>query len=132
MGVDERVRSDDEMARIDVAALIRDGLGQRVGDKAVALRGDGAIAAAIAVDRLGGFPRSLTFLAEVVRRGGRAYAAELPEPLPTPELSTLAGGWLAAAAELPDSPEVDGTFARWLDAVAQLVELRRRTRGTSG
>jgi hypothetical protein len=132
MRISPRVRTDDEMLAIDVAALIRDGLGQRGGDEAVALHGDAAVAAAIAVDRLGGQPRSLTFLAEVVRRGGRAYAAELPEPLPTPELAALAAPWLAAAAALPASPELDRSFAQWLESVAQLVALRRQARGLDG
>jgi hypothetical protein len=132
MRIGPRTRTDDEMLALDVAALIRDGLGQRGGDEAVALRGDAAVAAAIAVDRLGGHPRSLTFLAEVVRRGGRAYAAELREPLPTPELAGLAAPWLAAAASLPAAPELDSAFARWLESVAQLVALRRNSRGLGG
>jgi hypothetical protein len=84
--------------------------------------GDATVAAAIQADRLDVLPRSLAFLAEVVRRGGVAIAVNLPEPLPTTEQSTLVRTWLAVAG----SDEI--RFARWLDAVAAVLEARRAVR----
>ncbi|MYS42626.1 hypothetical protein GTY23_15560, partial [Streptomyces sp. SID5998] len=74
-------RTDDEvLATTDVAVLLRYGL--TLDGFRTALSGDGAIAAAVALDRLGVVPRSLAYVADVVRAGGLRYAAELPEPLP--------------------------------------------------
>jgi hypothetical protein len=114
--------NDADLADLDVAGLLRDGLPH---DPRVFA--DGAIAAAIALDRLGIAPRSLTFLAEIVRRGGVDYAAELTEPLPTPEATELAKAWLQAATEVQwrDNFEGGNIMARWLDAVALLVNARQ-------
>ncbi|MFE7356509.1 hypothetical protein ACFU8Q_25895 [Streptomyces sp. NPDC057543] len=73
-------RTDDELARLDVTVLLRHGLTAEPGTRRTALFGDGA--AAVILDRLGTEPRSLAFLADTVRAGGLAHAAELPEPLP--------------------------------------------------
>jgi len=115
-------RTDAQLAELDVPGLLRDGLGTH-GPGHRELFGDGSVAAAIAADERGVRPRSIRFLAEVVRRGGVAYAAALPEPLPRPDQSELAQEWLAAARDLP---EVGDDFARWLDAVAVVLELRQR------
>ena len=115
--------TDAELAQLDVPALLRDGLGTH-GPGHRELFGDGSVAAAIAADERRVRPRSLTFLAEVVRRGGIGYAAALSEPLPQPDQSELAQDWLAAARDLIG---VDDDFARWLDAVAVVLELRQRT-----
>ena len=105
--------TDDQLLDVDVPAAIAAGR----------LSGEPVVAAAIRADRLGVLPRSLTFLAEVVRRGGIAVAAGLPEPLPTPEQSALVRTWLAAA-----EAEDDQRFARWLDAVAAVLDARRAVR----
>ena len=115
-------RTDDDVARMDVLAALRDGLGT-IGPASRALFGDGAIAAAIAADRLGVRPRSLTFLAEIVRCGGVAYAAGIEAALPTPAQAALAHSWLDAARDLP---EVDEACAHWLEAVATILDARRR------
>jgi len=114
--------NDADLADLDIPALLRDGLPH---DPRVFA--DGAIAAAIVLDRLGIPPRSLTFLAEIVRRGGVEYAAKLPEPLPTSESAELAKAWLQAATEVEwrDHFEGGNTMARWLDAVALLVNARQ-------
>lgn len=114
--------NDADLADLDIAALLREGLPH---DPRVFA--DGAIAAAIELDRLGIPPRSLTFLAEIVRRGGVEYGAKLTEPLPTPESAELAKAWLEAAAEVEwrDNFEGGNVMARWLDAVALLVNSRR-------
>ena len=117
-------RTDLDLARVDVPAALRDGLGT-AGAAHRHLFGDAAIAAALAADRLEVHPGALTFLAEIVRRGGVRYAAEVEEPLPTPEQSTLVRSWLAAVCTLPS---VDDACAGWLAAVAKILHVRRRHR----
>lgn len=114
-------RTDQELGELDVPALLRDGLTGSAGSHRE-LFGDGLIAAAIAADRLGVQPRSLTFLAEIVRRGGVGYTAALPEPLPGADRTALARSWLAAV-----EPDQDDEFARWLDAVAVILGLRQHS-----
>jgi hypothetical protein len=115
---------DSDLVQVDVLEALRDGLGTS-GPAHRFLFGDAAIAAAIAADRLHVYPRSLTFLAEIVRRGGIRYAADLEEALPTPEQAALAHGWLDAVRDLPAA---DDACARWLDAVAMILAARRRVR----
>ncbi|WBO65646.1 hypothetical protein [Streptomyces camelliae] len=124
---DSDSRSDDEvLAATDVAMLLRYGLTQDA--LRTALFGDGAVAAAVTLDRLGVLPRSLTFLAEIVRSGGLAYAAGLPEPLPAPEPAERLRDWLTGAAQTATTPEAEIRAARWLDAVAEIIALRRSVR----
>ena len=118
---------DADLARVDVAEALRDGLGTSGPDHRH-LFGDAAIAAAIAADRLAVYPRSLAFLAEIVRRGGIPYAADLVEALPTPAQAALAHGWLEAVRDIPGADE---SCARWLEAVATIVAARRRARMSS-
>ncbi|WP_432246933.1 hypothetical protein ACRAR1_01935 [Streptomyces sanyensis] len=75
-------RTDDELALLDITLLLRYGLAAEPGGLRTALFGDGAAAAAVLLDRLGTEPRSVAFLADTVRAGGLARAADLPEPLP--------------------------------------------------
>ncbi|AKN70938.1 hypothetical protein QR97_14945 [Streptomyces sp. PBH53] len=120
-------RTDDELlATTDVAVLLRYGLTHDA--FRTALFGDGAVAAAVTLDRLGVLPRSLVFVADIVRAGGLAYAAELPEPLPSPEPAALLRDWLRDAARTAGTPEAETRAARWLDAVAEIIALRRATR----
>ncbi|MGY4963309.1 hypothetical protein [Streptomyces sp. 900105245] len=121
-------RSDDEvLAGTDVTPLLRYGLTEEA--FRTALFGDGAIAAAVTLDRLGVLPRSLVFVAEIVRSGGLAYAAGLPEPLPSPEPAAVLRDWLSGAAQTATTPEAETRAARWLEAVAEIVALRRSARG---
>jgi hypothetical protein len=115
--------TDDQMEALDIDTLVIDGI--RSPAARARLFGEGAVAAAIKTDRSGTEPRSLTFLAEIVRRGGIAYASRLPEPLVTPEQSALARDWLAAALR---GEAEDQTLARWLDAVAAILTMRREAR----
>jgi hypothetical protein len=108
-----RIRRDDEAVHADVPALLGEGAFT-----------DSLVPAALQADRLGVLPRSLTFLAEIVRRGGAAYAAELPEPLPTPEQAALVRPWLLTAAAAT-ATTTDEELARWLDGVAAVLETRR-------
>ncbi|MFI2203865.1 hypothetical protein ACH47Z_24415 [Streptomyces sp. NPDC020192] len=124
---DHDSRTDDEvLAATDIGMLLRYGLTQDTFH--TALFGDGAVAAAVTLDRLGVLPRSVTFLAEIVRSGGLAYAAALPEPLPSPEPAELLRDWLTGAAQTAATPEAEIRAARWLDAVAEIIALRRAVR----
>lgn len=120
-------RTDDEvLAATDVAMLLRYGLTQDA--FRTALFGDGAVAAAVTLDRLGVLPRSLVFVAEIVRSGGLAYAAGLREPLPSPEPAELLRDWLTGAAQTAATPEAETRAARWLTAVAEIIARRRAAR----
>ncbi|OIJ69785.1 hypothetical protein [Streptomyces mangrovisoli] len=121
-------RSDDELARLDISALLRHGLTAPPGPRRTALFGDGVVGAAVLLDRLGTRPRSVAFLADTVRAGGLAYATSLPEPLPSREASAVVRPWLATGAELGAGIAADDTAARWLRAVATVIELRQLTR----
>ncbi|MEU4202490.1 hypothetical protein AB0B79_19835 [Streptomyces sp. NPDC039022] len=122
-------KTDDELLRLDVPSMLRFGLPAE-GHARRALFGDGAIAAAVTLGRLGVLPRSVAYLARVVRAGGAAYAAALDLPLPGEAPARTAGAWLAAAAGVAGGVDDDETLARWFEAVAALMELRL-TAGTS-
>ncbi|MET9833983.1 hypothetical protein ABZ078_32860 [Streptomyces sp. NPDC006385] len=77
------------------------------GPHRTALFGDGAVGAAVLLDRLGIQPRAVGFLAKVVRGGGVRYAAELPEPVPGDEAVSVVRAWLESAATAADG--VDGS-----------------------
>ena len=114
-------KTDAQLAELDVLELLRDGLG---GDASARgeLFGDGAVAAAIALERVDVLARSVAFLASVVRSGGPRYAASLPEPLPTAAQTAVIRPWLEAAADGPDEQ-----VARWLEAVSAVLALRAST-----
>ncbi|MET8627603.1 hypothetical protein ABZW30_28290 [Kitasatospora sp. NPDC004669] len=129
MSTDDRFRpkTDDELRQLDVPAMLRYGL-EFAGPHRSALFGEGAIAAALASDALGVVPRSTSFLAEVVRSGGARYAADLTEPLPGAEPTRLARDRLTSAATTATTVDGDQLLARWLDAVAEILGLRRDIR----
>ena len=110
------LRTDDELLAVDVAEAVATAL--RSADPAPRLLTGAATPAAVQAARAGVRPRSVRFLAEIVRRGGIAYAAGLPEPMPTPEQTALVRPWLAVAHG------EDRVFAGWLDAVAAIIEAR--------
>jgi hypothetical protein len=116
-------QTDDQLVSTDIGAMLVEGL--PLPAAATGLFGDVAVAAAIRADRLGVQPRSLTFLAEIVRRGGVGYATDLPEPLPTAEQTALVREWLSAAVRVDGS---DLAIARWLDAVAAVLGVRKGAR----
>jgi hypothetical protein len=123
--------TDAQLLELDLDNLIAGGLEDRSPDAVRRLFAEGAVAAAVRADAVGAMPRSLTFLAEIVRRGGLAFAAGLPEALPTPQQAQLAQDWIAAAVQAGGGVESAPTFARWLDAVALILDARRSTRSTS-
>jgi len=110
------LRTDDDLLTVDVAEVVAAAL--RTADPARQLLIGAAVPAAVQAARAGGQPASVRFLAEVVRRGGIAFAAGLPEPMPTPEQSEVVRPWLAVAHG------DDQLFAGWLDAVAAIIEAR--------
>jgi hypothetical protein len=122
---DMQARTDAELAALDVAELLAAGLGEQAAGRGE-LFGDGAVAAAIALDGTDVIPRSVTFLAEVVRSGGTGYAAGLAEPLPRAEQTEVIRPWLSTAASVPGAD--DEQMARWLEAVAAVLALRASTR----
>jgi hypothetical protein len=122
-------RTDDELARLDITVLLRYGLAAEPGPRRTALFGDGAAAAAVILDRLGTEPRSVAFLADTVRAGGLARAAELPEPLPGRQAAGLVREWLRTGTELAGGIATDDTAAAWLHAVATLLERKQAARG---
>ncbi|MGW5471171.1 hypothetical protein [Streptomyces chartreusis] len=120
-------RTDDELiAATDIGRLLLFGLSRD--NFHTALFGDGAVAAAVTLDRLGVLPRSVAFLADTVRAGGVRYVVELPEPLPSAEASEVLRGWLRSAADVAAAPDAEDRAARWLDAVAELLGARRDAR----
>lgn len=116
------VRTDEQMAAVDVTAALTEAL--RSTDPARQLMAGCVVPAAIRAGRAGVPPRSLSYLAEIVRRGGAGYAVQLAEPLPTAEQSALIRPWLALAAAV----DSDEDFARWLHAVAAIVDARATAR----
>ncbi|MEW9520902.1 hypothetical protein [Streptomyces tubercidicus] len=124
MSTQQPGKTDSELLETtDVPALLRHGLGAN-GPHRTAVFGDGAIAAAITLDRQGVLPRSVAFLAKVVRSGGTRYAADLDEPLPGETGARTVRAWLTDAAGVVQGVEGDETVARWLEAVAAVMELR--------
>ena len=121
--------SEAELARLDIADLLRAGLGQLGTSSHDTLFGVGAVGAAIRLDRAGTIPRSLTYLADLVRSGGALRASALPEPLPEPAQADLVRPWLAQAADVAESVTADDDLARWLEAVATIVSVRLNARG---
>jgi hypothetical protein len=120
-------RTDDEvLATTDVSVLLRHGLTRDA--FRTALSGDGAVAAAVTLDRMGVVPRSVAFVAGIVRAGGLAYAAGLPEPLPSRPAAAVLRDWLETAAQAVTTPEGEERAARWLDGVAEIMGLRRDSR----
>ncbi|GAB2778764.1 hypothetical protein [Streptomyces daliensis] len=117
--------TDEELRALDVPMTLRYGL-TLGGAHRTALFGDGAVAAALQAEELGVLPRALSFLGEVVRRDGLRPAAELPEPLPG-EAAGPAREWLGTAVSVLEEGDLDGeeSVARWLEAAAALLELRR-------
>lgn len=116
-------KSDSELLETtDVPTLLRYGL-RGNGPHRTALFGDGAVTAAITLDRQGALPRSVSFLAKVVRSGGTRYAADLDEPLPGEAAQTIRA-WLTGAAGVAPDVAGDDAVACWLEAVAAVMELR--------
>jgi hypothetical protein len=73
-------------------------------------------------------PRSVTYVAKIVPAGGLAYAAALPEPLPSGAASACLRDWLETAAQVAEAPGDETRAARWLETVAEIVAMRRAGR----
>lgn len=119
--------SDAELAELDIPELLRAGLTEESRHKN--LFGEGAVGAAVVLDRLHVIPRSLTYLASVVRAGGVRVAAGLAEPLPEAEQTAAIRPWLSTAADTVSTVDGDEDMARWLEAVATIVTTRLMARG---
>jgi Na+(H+)/acetate symporter ActP len=121
------VRPDAELAGLDVAAAISDGIGA-AGERRHVMFTDAAIAAAIQAEALGAGPYPVGILSRFVRAGGITAALRLPEPLVSAESSALARSWMEAALAGGRSVDADLVFARWLEMVATLMAARRSVR----
>jgi hypothetical protein len=121
--------SDAALAQVDVGLMLRRGLVGTSGADRRALFGAVAVAAAVALDGLHVIPRSLTYLAEVVRAGGIRYAAELTEPLPGFAQTQAIWPWLDEAAKISSTVDCREDMARWLAAVATILAVRIVGRG---
>jgi hypothetical protein len=119
--------TDAELAELDIPALLRAGLTDE--SQHQAMFGEGAVGAAVVLDRLHVIPRSLTYLASVVRAGGTTAAAGLAEPLPEADQSEAVRPWLSSAAAVASTVDGDEDVARWLEAVATIVSARLTARG---
>jgi hypothetical protein len=119
--------TDAELAELDIPALLRAGLTEESEHRT--LFGEGAVGAAVVLDRLHVIPRSLTYLASVVRAGGVGAAAGLAEPLPETGQTDAIRPWLSTAAEAVSTVDGDEDVARWLEAVATIVSARLTARG---
>ncbi len=119
--------TDAELAALDIPELLRAGLTEETQHRA--LFGEGAVGAAVVLDRLHVIPRSLTYLASVVRAGGVRVAAGLAEPLPEAEQTEAVRPWLSTAADTVTTVDGDEDVARWLEAVATIVTARLTARG---
>lgn len=116
--------SDTEMASFDITAMVRHAT---TGENPVAQRhlfSVGAVGAAVILDRVHTIPRSVTYLAEIVRAGGTRAAAELAEPLPLADQSAAVRPWLATAADSDAGIVTDDLLYRWLRAVATVLAFR--------
>lgn len=124
-------KTDDELAALDITVLLRFGLPTE-GAMRTSLFGDGAIGAAVTLDRLGVVPRAVAFLARIVRSGGLSYAADLEAPFPVEEASRTVREWLAAAQTVARDVTDEDTVARWLEAVAAIMAMRWDNRHGDG
>ncbi|MFF5254400.1 hypothetical protein ACFY4K_20480 [Streptomyces leeuwenhoekii] len=118
--------TEEQILHLHLPTLLRHGIGAGAAQRP-ALFGEGAVAAAVTLDRLGVQPRAVAFLAKTVRSGGVRYAAGLEEPFPGEEASRTAQEWLAGAASVAADTDDDETVARWFEAVAEILALRHRT-----
>lgn len=121
----DAVRPDADLVALDVAAAITRGL-PNDGALRRALFTEAAIAAALHAERLGVGPYPVAFLARFIRAGGIQAALELPEPLIGAEPAALVRHWMAAAVSADAGLAGEDVFARWLEAVAALMALRRQ------
>ncbi|NBE51367.1 hypothetical protein [Streptomyces boluensis] len=130
MNVTDTVKTDGDLAELDISTLLRFGLAESSRMR-TALFGDGAVGAAVLLGRAGVYPRAVAFLAKIVHSGGAAYAAELEEPVPGEAADTVRT-WLEAAASVRHTLADDETLTRWLSAVAEIMAVRDLASGTNG
>jgi hypothetical protein len=112
--------SDDEAARIDVPALLAQGLADDAGGLRGELQGEGALAAAVQLQRDGAVAEDVALALSQVRSRAMGIVLE-PADLPLP----LAA--MTAAGEDGD-PEL---LAEWLGLVANLMMMRTRYGGAA-
>lgn len=124
-----RKRPDEKLRDLDIPAVI--GMGVAGGEvERRRMLTDGAIAASLRLEDHGVGPYPVRFLAGYVRSAGRVAALALPQPLVGEAPGELARRWIAASCLADDEASGDAldrdiAFARWLEMVAALLDLRR-------
>ena len=114
------VITDDDAARIDVPALLAQGLADATGRLRGELQGEGALAAAVQLQRDGAVAEDVALALSQVR--SRAMGIDLePADLP-PRLAAM------VAAGAGGDP---GLLAEWLGLVANLMMMRTRYGGAA-
>ena len=121
------IRPDSELRDLNINAVIAAGMAADDSARRTLFTA-GAIAASLRLEELGVGPYPVRFLARYVRASGRDGALALPEPLVGAEPVVLARQWLTAASTVDAGLSGDRAFAQWLDMVAALIAIRRRTR----
>jgi hypothetical protein len=109
------VITDDDAARVDVPALLAQGLADDAGGLRGELQGEGALAAAVQLERDGVAVEDVALALSRVRSRGLGIDLE-PAELP-PRLAA----WAAADAD-------HDLLAEWLGLVANLMMMRARYR----
>lgn len=110
--------TDDDAARLDVPALLAQGLADETGGLRGELQGEGALAAAVQLQRDGAGAEDVALALSQIR--SRAMGIDL-EPAELPPR-------LAAMADAGGDPEL---LAEWLGLVANLMMLRTRHGGAA-
>ena len=114
------VTTDDDAALLDVPALLAEGLADEAGGLRGELQGEGALAAAVQLQRDGAGAEDVALALSQVR--SRAMGIDLePADLP-PRLAAMADAGAGADPEL---------LAEWLGLVANLMMLRTRYGGAA-
>ncbi|MEO8687865.1 MAG: hypothetical protein ABI611_06565 [Solirubrobacteraceae bacterium] len=112
--------TDDDAARVDVPALLGQGLADEAGGLRGELQGEGALAAAVQLQRDGAGAEDVALALSQVR--SRAMGIDLePADLP-PRLAAMADACAGGDPEL---------LAEWLGLVANLMMLRTRHGGAA-
>jgi hypothetical protein len=115
---DDRSYSDAELAELDLAALLRDGIAGPDGRLRPDLQGIGSAAAAIQLDNQ--FVTSAQ-----VAEAAEALKGQPMKSVPAPALDQVVRLGLAGCR----SDEERAVLAQWLGMVAGLLVLRERVRG---
>ncbi|MGW4771303.1 hypothetical protein ACWEO2_25070 [Nocardia sp. NPDC004278] len=120
-------RSDDALRVLDVVAAITEGALVPAANLHP-LFTESAIAASYLLEGQQVIPYAVRYLADCVRAMGIIACSELAEPLRGAVPARLAHSWLTAACSSTPDLGRDVLFARWLDMIAALLDVRASIR----